>query len=110
MLLTFILHFSQKICRLLTKKETKHAIFSKIRLILNREFILKPVNHRLISGNTNTLYVDNRSVLRHFSLWTLIYDVFLQYDFFYIVNKALALIDKKVDAETFLYEMQHMNK
>jgi uncharacterized tellurite resistance protein B-like protein len=28
----------------------------------------------------------------------------------YIVDKALSLIDKKVDADTFLYEMQHMNK
>lgn len=28
----------------------------------------------------------------------------------YIVNKALALVDKKVDLDTFIYEMQHMNK
>lgn len=28
----------------------------------------------------------------------------------YIVNKALSLIDKKVDFDTFLYEMQHMNR
>ena len=28
----------------------------------------------------------------------------------YIVDKALSLIDKKVDSDTFLYEMQHMNK
>jgi len=28
----------------------------------------------------------------------------------HIVNKALSLIDKKVDAETFMYEMEHMNK
>lgn len=28
----------------------------------------------------------------------------------YIVNKALALIDKKVDLDTFIYEMQHMNR
>lgn len=28
----------------------------------------------------------------------------------YIVDKALSLIDKKVDAETFFYEMEHMNK
>lgn len=28
----------------------------------------------------------------------------------YIVNKALALIDKKVDLETFIYEMQLMNR
>ncbi|WP_309640104.1 TerB family tellurite resistance protein [Flavobacterium sp.] len=28
----------------------------------------------------------------------------------YIVDKALSLIDKKADVETFLYEMQHMNK
>ena len=28
----------------------------------------------------------------------------------YIVDKALSLVDKKADAETFLYEMQHMNK
>ena len=28
----------------------------------------------------------------------------------YIVDKALSLIDKKVDSETFFYEMQHMNK
>ena len=28
----------------------------------------------------------------------------------YIVDKALSLIDKKADADTFLYEMQHMNK
>ncbi len=28
----------------------------------------------------------------------------------YIVDKALSLIDKKVDADTFLYEMEHMNK
>lgn len=28
----------------------------------------------------------------------------------YIVNKALALVDKKVDLDTFIYEMQNMNK
>lgn len=28
----------------------------------------------------------------------------------YIVNKALTLIQKKVDLDTFIYEMQHMNK
>ena len=28
----------------------------------------------------------------------------------YIVDKALALIDKKVDLDTFVYEIQHMNK
>jgi len=28
----------------------------------------------------------------------------------YIVNKALALVDRKVDLETFIYEMQHMNR
>jgi uncharacterized tellurite resistance protein B-like protein len=28
----------------------------------------------------------------------------------YIVDKALSLIDKKVDADTFVYEMQNMNK
>lgn len=28
----------------------------------------------------------------------------------YIVDKAMSLIDKRVDLETFLYEMQHMNK
>ncbi|HEY6144495.1 MAG TPA: TerB family tellurite resistance protein [Flavobacterium sp.] len=28
----------------------------------------------------------------------------------YIVNKALILIDKKVDLDTFIYEMQHMNR
>jgi len=28
----------------------------------------------------------------------------------YIVDKALKLIDKKVDSDTFLYEMQNMNK
>ena len=28
----------------------------------------------------------------------------------YIVDKALALVDKKVDLETFIYEMQHMNR
>ncbi|MGG7036194.1 MAG: TerB family tellurite resistance protein [Flavobacterium sp.] len=28
----------------------------------------------------------------------------------YIVDKALALVDKKVDMETFIYEMTHMNK
>ena len=28
----------------------------------------------------------------------------------YIVDKALSLIDKKVDLDTFIYEMEHMNK
>jgi uncharacterized tellurite resistance protein B-like protein len=28
----------------------------------------------------------------------------------YIVAKALSLVDKKVDADTFIYEMQHMHK
>jgi uncharacterized tellurite resistance protein B-like protein len=28
----------------------------------------------------------------------------------HIVNKAMSLIDKKVDSDTFIYEMQHMNK
>ncbi len=28
----------------------------------------------------------------------------------YIVAKALSLVDKKVDADTFVYEMQHMHK
>lgn len=28
----------------------------------------------------------------------------------YIVDKALTLIDKKVDVDTFIYEMTHMNK
>lgn len=28
----------------------------------------------------------------------------------YIVDKALSLVDKKVDNDTFVYEMQHMNK
>lgn len=28
----------------------------------------------------------------------------------YIVDKALKLIDQKVDLDTFIYEMQHMNK
>ena len=28
----------------------------------------------------------------------------------YIVDKAMALIDKKVDLDTFVYEMQNMNK
>jgi uncharacterized tellurite resistance protein B-like protein len=28
----------------------------------------------------------------------------------YIVDKALSLIDKKVDSDTFVYEMQHMNR
>ncbi|SHF93414.1 hypothetical protein SAMN05443549_101881 [Flavobacterium fluvii] len=28
----------------------------------------------------------------------------------YIVNKALSLVDKKVDLDTFIYEMQHMNR
>ena len=28
----------------------------------------------------------------------------------YIVDKALALVDKKVDLDTFIYEMQNMNK
>lgn len=28
----------------------------------------------------------------------------------YIVDKALTLIDQKVDLDTFLYEMQHMNR
>lgn len=27
-----------------------------------------------------------------------------------IVNKALSLIDQKVDSEVFMYEMEHMNK
>lgn len=28
----------------------------------------------------------------------------------YIVNKALALVDKKVDLDTFIYEMEHLNR
>jgi len=28
----------------------------------------------------------------------------------YIIDKALSLVDKKVDLDTFTYEMQHMNK
>ena len=28
----------------------------------------------------------------------------------YIIDKALSLIDQKVDLDTFIYEMQHMNK
>lgn len=28
----------------------------------------------------------------------------------YIVDKALSLVDKKVDSDTFVYEMQNMNK
>ncbi|OYU81451.1 MAG: fructose 1,6-bisphosphatase [Flavobacterium sp. BFFFF1] len=28
----------------------------------------------------------------------------------HIVNKALSLIDQKVDSDTFMYEMEHMNK
>jgi len=28
----------------------------------------------------------------------------------YIVDKALSLIDQKVDSDTFFYEMEHMNK
>jgi uncharacterized tellurite resistance protein B-like protein len=28
----------------------------------------------------------------------------------YIVDKALSLIDQKVDSDTFVYEMEHMNK
>ncbi len=28
----------------------------------------------------------------------------------YIVDKALSLVDKKVDSDTFMYEMEHMNK
>jgi uncharacterized tellurite resistance protein B-like protein len=28
----------------------------------------------------------------------------------YIVDKALSLVDKKVDGDTFVYEMQNMNK
>lgn len=28
----------------------------------------------------------------------------------YIVDKALSLVDKKVDIDTFIYEMEHMNK
>lgn len=28
----------------------------------------------------------------------------------HIVNKAMSLIDKKVDSEVFMYEMEHMNK
>lgn len=28
----------------------------------------------------------------------------------YIVDKALKLVDQKVDSETFIYEMTHMNK
>ena len=28
----------------------------------------------------------------------------------YIVNKALTLVDKKVDLDTFIYEMQNMNR
>lgn len=28
----------------------------------------------------------------------------------HIVNKAMSLIDEKVDSDTFIYEMQHMNK
>lgn len=28
----------------------------------------------------------------------------------HIVDKALSLIDKKVDSDTFMYEMEHMNK
>ncbi|WPO79710.1 TerB family tellurite resistance protein [Flavobacterium sp. KACC 22761] len=28
----------------------------------------------------------------------------------YIIAKALSLVDKKVDADTFIYEMQHMHK
>jgi hypothetical protein len=28
----------------------------------------------------------------------------------YIINKALALVDKKVDLDTFIYEMQNMNR
>ncbi|WP_291097169.1 MULTISPECIES: TerB family tellurite resistance protein [unclassified Flavobacterium] len=28
----------------------------------------------------------------------------------YIVDKALSLVDRKVDLDTFIYEMEHMNK
>jgi hypothetical protein len=28
----------------------------------------------------------------------------------YIVDKALVLVDQKVDSDTFVYEMQNMNK
>ncbi|MBS7256426.1 tellurite resistance TerB family protein [Flavobacterium branchiicola] len=28
----------------------------------------------------------------------------------YIISKALSLVDKKVDLDTFLFEMEHMNK
>jgi hypothetical protein len=28
----------------------------------------------------------------------------------YIIDKALALLDKKVDYDTFMFEMEHMNK
>ncbi|MCY1462197.1 hypothetical protein D9M71_799440 [compost metagenome] len=28
----------------------------------------------------------------------------------YIIAKALSLVDNKVDADTFIYEMQHMHK
>ena len=28
----------------------------------------------------------------------------------YIINKALSLVDRKVDVDTFIYEMEHMNK
>lgn len=28
----------------------------------------------------------------------------------YIIDKAMSLVDQKVDADTFIYEMEHMNK
>ena len=47
---------------------------------------------------------------RQYSLLFKLKILFFFFNVNYIVDKALSLVDKKVDVDTFIYEMEHMNK
>lgn len=106
-------HFLQKLAITLeiSKEEFEEILENPLKYPINPPYLYVQRLERLYDL-TRMVRVDHQlgdkqdTLLRKFAIAL----GFTPSNVNYIVDKALSLIDKKVDADTFVYEMQNMNK
>jgi uncharacterized tellurite resistance protein B-like protein len=106
-------HFLEKLAITLeiSKEEFEEILENPLKYPINPPYLYVQRLERLFDL-TRMVHIDHQlgdkqdALLRKFAIAL----GFTPSNVNYIVDKALSLVDKKVDADTFVYEMQNMNK
>jgi uncharacterized tellurite resistance protein B-like protein len=106
-------HFLEKLAITLeiSKEEFEEILENPLKYPINPPYLYVQRLERLFDL-TRMVHIDHQlgdkqdALLRKFAIAL----GFTPSNVNYIVDKALSLVDKKVDGDTFVYEMQNMNK